>query len=99
MHWLWVIIIGFLAGVIAKWFVPGPHGFIVTTLLGIVGAQSGRIALSGNDLVGRPAAENARAGIGYVPQGRGLFAGLRSGLTKPALLPAGGRMRSANDWA
>ena len=26
------------AGAIAKWFVPGPHGFIVTTLLGIVGA-------------------------------------------------------------
>ena len=38
MHWLWVIIIGFLAGAIAKWFVPGPHGFIVTNLLGIVGA-------------------------------------------------------------
>ena len=38
MHWLWAIIIGFLAGAIAKWFLPGPHGFIVTTLLGIVGA-------------------------------------------------------------
>ena len=38
MHWLWVIIIGFIAGAIAKWFVPGPRGFIVTTLLGIVGA-------------------------------------------------------------
>jgi uncharacterized membrane protein YeaQ/YmgE (transglycosylase-associated protein family) len=38
MHWLWAIIIGFLAGAVAKWFVPGPHGFIVTTLLGIVGA-------------------------------------------------------------
>jgi len=38
LHWLWVIIIGFLAGMIAKWFVPGPHGFIVTTVLGIVGA-------------------------------------------------------------
>jgi uncharacterized membrane protein YeaQ/YmgE (transglycosylase-associated protein family) len=37
MHWLWVIIIGFVAGA-AKWFVPGPRGFIVTTLLGIVGA-------------------------------------------------------------
>jgi uncharacterized membrane protein YeaQ/YmgE (transglycosylase-associated protein family) len=33
MHWLWVIIIGFIAGAIAKWFVPGPRGFIVTTLL------------------------------------------------------------------
>jgi uncharacterized membrane protein YeaQ/YmgE (transglycosylase-associated protein family) len=38
MHWLWVIIIGFLAGAIAKIFVAGPGGFIVTTLLGIVGA-------------------------------------------------------------
>jgi uncharacterized membrane protein YeaQ/YmgE (transglycosylase-associated protein family) len=38
VHWLWVIIIGFLAGAIAKFFVGGPGGFIVTTLLGIVGA-------------------------------------------------------------
>jgi uncharacterized membrane protein YeaQ/YmgE (transglycosylase-associated protein family) len=38
MHWLWVIIIGFLAGAIAKLFIAGPGGFIVTTLLGIVGA-------------------------------------------------------------
>jgi uncharacterized membrane protein YeaQ/YmgE (transglycosylase-associated protein family) len=38
MYWLWVIIIGFLAGAIAKIFVAGPGGFIVTTLLGIVGA-------------------------------------------------------------
>jgi uncharacterized membrane protein YeaQ/YmgE (transglycosylase-associated protein family) len=38
MHWVWVIIIGFLAGAIAKFFVGGPGGFIVTTLLGIVGA-------------------------------------------------------------
>ena len=38
LHWLYVIIIGFLAGAIAKWIVPGPHGCIVTTLLGIVGA-------------------------------------------------------------
>ena len=38
MHWLWVIIIGFLAGAIAKLFIAGPGGFIITTLLGIVGA-------------------------------------------------------------
>ena len=38
MHWLWVILIGFLAGAIAKFVMPGPGGFIVTTLLGIVGA-------------------------------------------------------------
>lgn len=38
MHWVWVIVIGFLAGAIAKLFVGGPRGFIITTLLGIVGA-------------------------------------------------------------
>jgi uncharacterized membrane protein YeaQ/YmgE (transglycosylase-associated protein family) len=38
---LWTIIIGFVAGVIAKFLHPGknePAGFILTTLLGIVGA-------------------------------------------------------------
>jgi uncharacterized membrane protein YeaQ/YmgE (transglycosylase-associated protein family) len=40
MHILWTIIIGFLAGLVAKFITPGrdPGGFIVTTLLGIVGA-------------------------------------------------------------
>lgn len=40
MHLIWVIIIGFLAGVVAKLLMPGrdPGGFIVTTLLGIVGS-------------------------------------------------------------
>jgi uncharacterized membrane protein YeaQ/YmgE (transglycosylase-associated protein family) len=38
---LWLIIIGFVAGIIAKFLHPGsnePAGFILTTLLGIVGA-------------------------------------------------------------
>jgi uncharacterized membrane protein YeaQ/YmgE (transglycosylase-associated protein family) len=38
---LWTIIIGFIAGVIAKFVMPGdnePSGFILTTILGIVGA-------------------------------------------------------------
>jgi uncharacterized membrane protein YeaQ/YmgE (transglycosylase-associated protein family) len=38
---LWTIIIGFIAGVIAKLIMPGPNepsGFILTTILGIVGA-------------------------------------------------------------
>jgi uncharacterized membrane protein YeaQ/YmgE (transglycosylase-associated protein family) len=42
MHLLWTIIIGFVAGVIAKFIYPGnkyePTGFILTTVLGIVGA-------------------------------------------------------------
>jgi uncharacterized membrane protein YeaQ/YmgE (transglycosylase-associated protein family) len=42
MSILWTIIIGFVAGVIARFLHPGnkyePKGFIFTTLLGIVGA-------------------------------------------------------------
>lgn len=38
---LWTIVVGFIAGVIAKFIVPGrnePSGFILTAILGIVGA-------------------------------------------------------------
>jgi uncharacterized membrane protein YeaQ/YmgE (transglycosylase-associated protein family) len=38
---IWTIIIGFLAGLVAKFISPGsnePSGFIMTTILGIVGA-------------------------------------------------------------
>jgi uncharacterized membrane protein YeaQ/YmgE (transglycosylase-associated protein family) len=41
MSIIWTIIIGFVAGVIAKLITPGrnePSGFILTTILGIVGA-------------------------------------------------------------
>jgi uncharacterized membrane protein YeaQ/YmgE (transglycosylase-associated protein family) len=38
---LWIIVIGFVAGIIARWLSPGPNtpqGFILTTVLGIAGA-------------------------------------------------------------
>lgn len=38
---IWTIIIGFVAGIVAKLIVPGenePKGFVLTTILGIVGA-------------------------------------------------------------
>jgi len=41
MSIIWTIVIGFVAGVIAKFLMPGknePAGFILTTILGIVGA-------------------------------------------------------------
>ena len=41
MNILWAILVGFVAGLIAKIITPGdpkPRGFILTTLLGIVGA-------------------------------------------------------------
>ncbi|MDF2618817.1 MAG: Transglycosylase-associated protein [Xanthobacteraceae bacterium] len=41
MGFIWTIVIGFVAGIIAKLIMPGdnePSGFILTTILGIVGA-------------------------------------------------------------
>lgn len=41
MEILWTLIIGFVAGLIAKLVVPGrnePSGFIMTTVLGVIGA-------------------------------------------------------------
>ena len=42
MGWiLWIILVGFVAGLVARWLAPGPNcpsGFILTTVLGIVGA-------------------------------------------------------------
>ncbi len=37
---IWAIVIGFIVGIIAKFLMPGrdPGGFIITALLGIVGA-------------------------------------------------------------
>ena len=38
---IWIIIVGFVAGLVARWLSPGPNnpqGFILTAVLGIVGA-------------------------------------------------------------
>jgi len=49
---------------------------LLKTLAGLVPAASGTIEFEGRDIAHLPAPDIARAGIGYVPQGRGLFAGL-----------------------
>ncbi|MGE3162650.1 MAG: ATP-binding cassette domain-containing protein [Burkholderiales bacterium] len=49
---------------------------LLKTLAGLVPAASGRIEFEGRDIAGLPAHSIARRGIGYVPQGRGLFAGM-----------------------
>ncbi|HLH10931.1 MAG TPA: GlsB/YeaQ/YmgE family stress response membrane protein [Methylovirgula sp.] len=41
MHILWIILIGFVAGLLARFFSPAPNnprGFILTCVLGIAGA-------------------------------------------------------------
>ena len=48
MSIIWTIIIGFIVGVIAQFIMPGdksePSGFILTAILGIIGARIGRAA-------------------------------------------------------
>jgi ABC-type branched-subunit amino acid transport system ATPase component/ABC-type branched-subunit amino acid transport system permease subunit len=49
---------------------------LLKTLAGLVAPASGTIEFAGRDIAGLPAPDIARMGIGYVPQGRGLFAGM-----------------------
>lgn len=44
MYILWVILIGFLIGLVARFLLPGkdPGGFVVTSLVGIAGSLVGQ---------------------------------------------------------
>ena len=49
MGLLLTILIGFVIGVVAKWFMPGKDrgGFIITALLGIAGSWFGSLIMGG----------------------------------------------------
>lgn len=49
---------------------------LLKTLAGLVTATSGSIVFEGQELTGKEAYKIARSGVGYVPQDRGLFAGM-----------------------
>jgi branched-chain amino acid transport system ATP-binding protein len=49
---------------------------LLKTLVGIAPPASGSIRLAGDEVARLPSAQIARRGMGYVPQGRGLFAGM-----------------------
>ena len=49
---------------------------LLKTIIGISPPASGQITLGTEALARRPSAEIARRGVAYVPQGRGLFAGM-----------------------
>ena len=40
MHWVWTVLIGFVAGFLARAVTPGkgPSGFIMTAVLGVAGS-------------------------------------------------------------
>ena len=46
---------------------------LLKTLMGLVGAATGSVRFGGRDLTAATPYERARAGIGYVPQGREIF--------------------------
>jgi branched-chain amino acid transport system ATP-binding protein len=49
---------------------------LIRTLMGYVRPASGRITWDGTDVTGWPPERMARLGIGYVPEGRGIFPNL-----------------------
>jgi branched-chain amino acid transport system ATP-binding protein len=49
---------------------------LLKSLVGIAPAAMGSIRLDGEEIARLPSARIARLGVGYVPQGRGLFAGM-----------------------
>ena len=49
---------------------------LLKALCGLLPPASGRIEFDGREIAGLPAPTIARMGVGYVPQGRGLFAGM-----------------------
>ncbi|WP_226626201.1 branched-chain amino acid ABC transporter ATP-binding protein/permease [Alloyangia pacifica] len=46
------------------------------TISGLVNPREGRVEFAGQNIAGWAAPDIARAGVGYVPQGRGLFSGM-----------------------
>ncbi|QKO23551.1 ATP-binding cassette domain-containing protein [Rhodoferax sp. BAB1] len=49
---------------------------LLKSLVGLLPPASGRVAFNGREIAGLSAPDIARLGLGYVPQGRGLFAGM-----------------------
>ncbi len=74
-HTLWDVDLSVPAG--SRTCLMGRNGMGKTTLLkcimGLLPASSGSITFDGQDLRRLPAEGRARAGIGYVPQGREIF--------------------------
>jgi branched-chain amino acid transport system ATP-binding protein len=69
---------------------------LIRSLMGFVPAASGKVSWQGRDVTGFAPERMARLGIGYVPEGRGIFPNLsvRENLTMSARRGPGGR----NDW-
>ncbi len=51
---------------------------LIRTMLGLVKSRSGRVSVDGTDVTNAQPFRIARRGIAYVPEGRGIFASLRT---------------------
>jgi urea transport system ATP-binding protein len=49
---------------------------LLNTIMGLLRPSAGSISFTGMEITGLPPHQRAKAGIGYVPQGRGIFPGL-----------------------
>jgi branched-chain amino acid transport system ATP-binding protein len=69
---------------------------LIRTLMGYVRAAKGRVRWDGADVTNNPPERVARLGVGYVPEGRGIFPNLsvRENLVMTARRGVDGR----NDW-
>ncbi|WP_409333144.1 ABC transporter ATP-binding protein [Trujillonella humicola] len=67
---------------------------IMNAVAGVVPADAGRILLSGRDIGGLPAHRRARAGLAYLPEGRGVFPSLT--VQQNLLLGSAGRSDDAH---
>jgi urea transport system ATP-binding protein len=74
-HTLWDVALNISPG--ACMCVMGRNGVgkstLMKTIMGVLSAKSGSVKFAGEELVGKPVERRAKAGIGYVPQGREIF--------------------------
>jgi branched-chain amino acid transport system ATP-binding protein len=84
--------------------VLGPNGAgkstLARTIAGLLPVTAGRILLDGVDIVGRAPHRVRRAGVAYIPEGRGIFPGLSViDNLRMAVRQVGGREARSGDRA
>ena len=70
---------------------------LIRTAMGYVRATAGTVAWSGRTVTGAPPERMARLGIGYVPEGRGIFANLS--VRENLVMAARAGPDGARDWS
>jgi len=69
---------------------------LIRTLMGYVRPAAGRVLWNGRDVTRQPPERMARLGIGYVPEGRGIFPNLS--VRENLLMPARRGVDGSRDW-